>query len=110
MRIRSVTGLLSVALALTVVVGTSAVKAANAPAMGNAAAGKKIFSANCASCHGATGAEGGVGPSLKNEKSRKNMQAAIAWIKDPRPPMPKLYPSPLTDKDVADVAAYVESL
>jgi mono/diheme cytochrome c family protein len=72
--------------------------------------GKQIFSQNCASCHGATGTEGGVGPSLKDEKSRKNTAAAIAWIKDPKPPMPKLYPSPLSEKDVADVAAYVESL
>jgi len=32
---------------------------------------KTIFAANCASCHGATGTEGGVGPSLKNEKSRR---------------------------------------
>ena len=65
---------------------------------------------NCAMCHGAKGAGGGIGPSLKNEKSRKDFAAAVAWIKDPKPPMPKLYPSPLGEKDVDDVAAYVESL
>jgi mono/diheme cytochrome c family protein len=86
------------------------VAAAPAGKMGDAAHGKTIFSANCASCHGATGTEGGVGPSLKNEKSRKNYQQAIAWIKNPQPPMPKLYPSPLGEKDVEDVAAYVETL
>lgn len=78
--------------------------------MGDAAHGKQIFAANCASCHGATGTEGGVGPSLKGEKSRKNYQQAIAWIKNPQPPMPKLYPSPLSEKDVDDVAAFVETL
>jgi mono/diheme cytochrome c family protein len=83
---------------------------ADAPAAGNAANGKKLFAANCASCHGATGTEGGVGPSLKGEKSKKNTAAAVAWIKDPKPPMPKLFPSPLSAKDVNDVAAYVESL
>ncbi len=77
---------------------------------GDAAHGKTIFTANCASCHGATGTEGGVGPSLKNEKSRKDFAQAVAWIKNPQPPMPKLYPSPLSEKDVDDVAAYVESL
>ena len=79
-------------------------------ATGSASAGKTIFSANCASCHGATGTEGGVGPSLKNEKSRKNFGQAVAWIKDPQPPMPKLFPSPLSEKDVDDVATYVEGL
>ena len=61
-------------------------------------------------CHGATGTEGGAGPSLKNEKSRKNFGQAVAWIKDPQPPMPKLFPSPLSEKDVDDVATYVEGL
>jgi mono/diheme cytochrome c family protein len=78
--------------------------------VGDAAHGKQIFTQNCAQCHGASGTEGGVGPSLKAEKSRKDTAAAVAWIKNPQPPMPKLYPSPLDEKDVADVAAYVESL
>ncbi|MFN2460813.1 MAG: cytochrome c [Candidatus Velthaea sp.] len=85
-------------------------QSAVANASGDAAHGKSIFTTNCAQCHGATGTEGGVGPSLKNEKSRKNTAQAIAWIKNPQPPMPKLYPGTLNDKDVTDVAAYVESL
>jgi mono/diheme cytochrome c family protein len=71
--------------------------------------GQTVFAQNCAGCHGATG-EGGVGPSLKNEKSRKNYAAAVTWIKEPPPPMPKLYPGTLGEKDVDNVAAYVESL
>jgi mono/diheme cytochrome c family protein len=95
---------------------TSVPAAANAGAMSGTAAlgdpahGKAIFTANCATCHGATGVEGGVGPSLKNEKSRKNYAQTVAWIKNPSPPMPKLYPSPLAEKDVDDVAAYVQTL
>jgi mono/diheme cytochrome c family protein len=84
--------------------------ASNAQSTGNAAAGKKIFTANCSACHGATGAEGGVGPSLKNETSRKKFPAIVAWIKNPTPPMPKLYPSPLSATDVNNVAAYVASI
>ncbi len=78
--------------------------------MGDATHGSAIFSQNCSSCHGAAGAGGGIGPVLKGEKSRKDYAAAVAWIKDPKPPMPKLYPAPLSESDVADVAAYVESL
>ncbi|MEA2689375.1 MAG: hypothetical protein QOD51_1982, partial [Candidatus Eremiobacteraeota bacterium] len=88
----------------------SATTSAMTATPGDAAHGKTIFAANCTSCHGATGTEGGVGPSLKNEKSRKNFAQAVAWIKNPQPPMPKLYPSPLNEKDVNDVAAYVETL
>jgi mono/diheme cytochrome c family protein len=72
--------------------------------------GKSIFSARCATCHGAAGEGGGVGPSLKNEKSRKNYEKTIVWIKNPQPPMPKLFPQPLSEKDVDDVAAYVQTL
>jgi hypothetical protein len=47
---------------------------------------------------------------LHNERSRKDLDAAVAWIKNPAPPMPKLYPSPLSDRDVEDVAAFIEKL
>jgi mono/diheme cytochrome c family protein len=92
--------------------GTMTTSAGNSVmmAMGDAAHGKQLFSQNCANCHGPTGREGGIGPSLRNEKSRKNNSRTIAWIKDPQPPMPKLYPASLSDKDVADLAAFVQSL
>jgi mono/diheme cytochrome c family protein len=78
---------------------------------GDAARGKRLFaSAKCTSCHGANGVEGGVGPTLKGEKARKNYVQTIAQIRDPQPPMPKLYPDPLNDKDVQDIAAYVQTL
>jgi mono/diheme cytochrome c family protein len=76
-------------------------------AQGDASHGKTVFTQNCTRCHGA---EGGIGPALKNEKSRKNYVQTVAWIKNPQPPMPKLYPDTISDKDVADVAAYVQSL
>ena len=90
----------------------------NATAGGTAAtqggdrdAGALVFAANCATCHGATGKEGGaVGPSLRHEASRLDYAATAAWIEDPAPPMPKLYPKFLTKTQVLDVAAYVQSL
>ncbi len=87
-----------------------ATPAALASVRGDAAHGKSIFGAKCAACHGATGTEGGVGPSLKNEKSRKNYDQTVAWIKNPEQPMPKLYPAEISAKDVDDVAAFVQSL
>ncbi|MDQ2858239.1 MAG: cytochrome c [Candidatus Eremiobacteraeota bacterium] len=83
---------------------------AAATSTGGAAHGKTLFTANCSACHGAGGAGGGAGPSLKGEKSKKDAAAVAAWIKNPAPPMPKLYPSPLSEKDVSDVAAYIETL
>ena len=90
---------------------TSTTTTTTAMAAGDATRGKSIYTQNCAGCHGATGKEVGVGPSLANEKSRKNYAATVAWIKDPKTTkMPKLYPAPLSEKDVEDAAAYVQTL
>jgi ubiquinol-cytochrome c reductase cytochrome c subunit len=106
-------------LALTAVAGCArnAAETAASPAsassrarLGNSAHGAEVFRANCAVCHTANGAAGGVGPSLETEKQRKNYDQTVAWIEQPDPPMPKLYPAPLSAKDVEDVAAYVQSL
>lgn len=96
---------------------TTASSAPGAPPIGEAAAvqgdpdrGKTVFSGNCAGCHGSTGNEGGTGPSLTDEKSRKNYAETVAWIKNPAPPMLKLYPDTLSERMVDDVAAYVQKL
>jgi mono/diheme cytochrome c family protein len=78
--------------------------------VGNIASGREAFTINCATCHGATGREGGVGPALTDEKARKNYDETIAWIENPLPPMPKLYPSPISRETVEDIAAYVQSI
>ena len=72
--------------------------------------GAEVFAANCAACHGAQGAGGGIGPSLKNESARKDSAGVIAFVKNPAAPMPKLFPSVLNEADVTAVAAYVETL
>ena len=78
------------------------------PIHGSASAGAQK-STVCASCHGA-GGQGGVGPELHGENTRKDTAGTILWIKNPILPMPTLYPKRLSEKDVADIAAYVESL
>lgn len=69
--------------------------------------GKKVFRQICSACHGSQG-EGGVGANLQT--SKRNLAGVIAYIKNPTGTMPKLYPSPLSDPDVANVAAYVMTL
>ena len=80
-------------------------------AAGSATAGKAVFDANCASCHGAGAkTQGGPGPTLAGSGIKAGQVAFMvrnpAAI-DPESGMPKL---PLTDKQLADVAAYVASL
>ncbi len=91
--------------------GSTGLKAApGAQAVADAGRGKAIYAQNCAACHGATGVEGGVGPSLRHERTRKNPAQVDAWIRNPVPPMPKLYPAPLSEADVSDVTAFISSL
>lgn len=97
----------SVLIALAFALGACSAKPGATAA---ASAGKRVFDANCAVCHGAGGQGGGIGPSLRNEKTRKDFVQTQAWIKDPQPPMPKLYPGKISEKDVRDVAAYVQTL
>ena len=70
------------------------------------ARGRQLFSENCQKCHQSAP----IGPSLTNIKAHLDLDKTIAFIKNPAPPMTKLYPSPLSDKDVADIAAYVQTL
>lgn len=71
--------------------------------------GKALFAEHCAVCHGAK-AEGGMGPALQDETKRKKPEQIRAQIMAPQPPMAKLYPKPLSDKDVDDLVAYVVTL
>ncbi len=93
---------------------SSPIAATKAPAStvavtGDAAEGRRLYMQDCSTCHGA-GGQGSIGPSLQNEASRKNLSQTVAWIKNPKPPMPKLYPGSLNDEEVLDIATYVESI
>lgn len=77
---------------------------------GDAKRGARLFSTNCATCHGATGTGGNVGPSLRYERNRMDFTTTMSWLQDPAPPMPKLYPKTLTQADVRDIASYVQTL
>jgi len=80
------------------------------PTFGNRSRGAEVFRANCAVCHAVDATSGGIGPSLAGENHRKDYEQTVAWIEDPDPPMPKLFPAPLSQQNVEDVATYVQSL
>lgn len=79
-------------------------------AAGNVANGSKLFAANCESCHGAGGKNGQVGPTLAGEGFKAGQVAYM--VRNPAgvdkdSSMPKLT---ITDKELADISAYVASL
>lgn len=71
--------------------------------------GKQLFAQNCAGCHGAQGG-GLAGPSLLNWNAKMTPEKTMALIKNPKAPMPRLYPSILSESDVADIATYLHTL
>lgn len=88
-----------------------------------ASAGRKVFAANsCAGCHTIKGvSEGTVGPDLTDFGSRPALGAGVlpntpenltAWIRNARASKPgaKMPPSTLSDREIADLVAYLESL
>lgn len=80
------------------------------PTTPSAARGAAVFAANCAVCHGDGGLGARLGGPLQGEHLRKSDAAIRAAIAHPEPPMPKLYPSRLSEQNLNDVTAYVESL
>lgn len=86
-----------------------AVQIAEGPSRpGDAGRGKALYSQTCITCHGA---DGSMLPdyNLKGIQARRDQAALVHWIKDPKPPMPRLFPSPFSTQDVEDIAAYVEN-
>jgi mono/diheme cytochrome c family protein len=67
--------------------------------------GRHVYAMSCGACHGASG-QGGEGPPLRGIAARYTQAQAVAYILDPKPRMPRLYPEPLGAQDVADAAAY----
>jgi alcohol dehydrogenase (cytochrome c) len=74
----------------------------------NLAAGNRLYSQVCVSCHGPDG-NMLADHKLGNLKSRLDLAATIAYIKNPKAPMPKLFPDLINEQSVLDVAAYLHS-
>jgi alcohol dehydrogenase (cytochrome c) len=70
--------------------------------------GRELYAQNCSVCHGPHG-EGGAGKSLKKLAQRQRFEATVEWLENPRPPMPKLFPSPLGEQAVRNIAAFIRT-
>jgi mono/diheme cytochrome c family protein len=85
----------------------SARVAANAPAGApDLAAGRRLYSQVCVACHGP---EGNLVPDhkLSVAVARQSRATTSAYIKSPKPPMPKMYPDLLNEQSIVDVTDYL---
>jgi alcohol dehydrogenase (cytochrome c) len=75
--------------------------------------GQQVFYAMCAGCHGSDGKNIVInGHDLTTVKDRFSLPQTIEWIRNPKPPMPKIFPEPLQpseESDLRDVAIFVHS-
>ena len=82
-----------------------------APAVGDPAAGKAVFTANCGACHTLKDAAttGAVGPNLDTSAKAKDAAAVKTQVENGMGAMPP-FKGTLSDADIANVAAYVSSV
>lgn len=71
--------------------------------------GRRLFQRYCTVCHGLRG-EGGLGPPLQGIAQRMSADQISQQIREPRGSMPRLYPSPIDDRALADLRAYLLQL
>lgn len=71
--------------------------------------GQNYYLHFCATCHGGNG-DGGIGPRLRGITKRSDPRPIAEIIKNPKSAiMPKLYPKPLDDEDVEQIANFLDS-
>ena len=76
---------------------------------GNAESGKKLYVTYfCWSCHGSNGRAGGTGPAIV--PSTRSAEDLIKYVRKPRGPMPPYTSKSISDKDLADIAAFLRSV
>jgi alcohol dehydrogenase (cytochrome c) len=73
---------------------------------GDAGAGKSIFADNCSTCHGLAGTGGNGGPNLKTIPAAKDVDSVVKQVTNGGGGMPA-FAGQLSNKDIANVAAYV---
>ena len=76
---------------------------------GNAETGKKLFVTYfCWSCHGSNGRAGGTGPAIT--PSTRSAEDLIKYVRKPRGPMPPYTSKSISDKELADIAAFMKTV
>ena len=91
--------------------GNGTVLAQDAP-QGDVANGKRLYLAQgCFTCHGRSGQGGALnGPAPSLAKTEMPFDGFVAELRDPANDMPAYSKALLSDQDIADIYAYVESL
>jgi PQQ-dependent dehydrogenase (methanol/ethanol family) len=82
------------------------VAAAGAGANSGKANGRRLYGQVCVSCHGEDG-NFIADRKLSTLASRRDLAATIDYVKEPKPPMPKLFPELLSEQDVVDVSTWI---
>lgn len=70
------------------------------------AMGRRVFASICSGCHGAS-LEGANAPSLRGVANKYDAASLQEYIKHPKPPMPTLYPSSVSEQDVENLAHFL---
>jgi alcohol dehydrogenase (cytochrome c) len=66
--------------------------------------GRQVFYGMCAGCHGSDGKNISInGNDLTTVKQRMSVEQIRAWTRNPKPPMPKIFPEPLQESEEADL-------
>ena len=101
----------ALAVAVLSVSGSAVVLAQDAPA-GDAANGKRIYLADgCFTCHGRSGQGGAYnGPAPILAHTAMPFDGFAGQVRNPVNDMPAYSDAVLSDKDIADIYAFVESL
>jgi mono/diheme cytochrome c family protein len=96
----------------TICTGALAVARAQDAPKGDAANGKRIYLADgCFTCHGRSGQGGAYnGPTPILAHTMLPFEAFKGQVRNPVNDMPAYPPAILSDKDLADIYAFVESL
>ncbi|MGC8486317.1 MAG: c-type cytochrome [Candidatus Baltobacteraceae bacterium] len=77
---------------------------------GDGSRGRGVYLQRCAACHGVDARGTRLGPDLYALSKSWSKKRIYGAIEEPEAPMPKLYPSQLTRRDLADVAAYIDGI
>ena len=76
---------------------------------GNAENGKKLYVTYfCWSCHGSNGRAGGTAPAIA--PSTRSGEDLIKYIRKPRGAMPPYTSKSISDKEIADIAAFLRTI
>jgi ubiquinol-cytochrome c reductase cytochrome c subunit len=102
-----------VPVALAVILIASSVATAQTPApsaqAGSAENGKKLYVTYfCWSCHGSSGRAGGAAPAIT--PSARSADDLIKYIRKPRGAMPPYTSKSISDREIADIAAFLRTI